>query len=281
MALRDQPYLPLYVQDYLTDEKLSMCSWATQGVYIKLLCLLHKSEPYGTILLKQNDKQGLNFASNFATIILKLLPIERDVLIAAIDELVGEGCLTIEGDKLFQKRMVRDNEISIIRASVGRKGGKKTQSIAKAKNKANTEYEYVYEDDNNKDNRKRGVGKKEEDEILKNQFEIFRQSYPGTKRGLNPEFENFVKKNKNWREITPALSDALDYQKSAREIKRSAGGFVPEWKNLQTWINQKCWEEETETNNIGNGRFERISKASDGSTLNDVARDQARKLGLV
>ena len=22
------------------------------------------------------------------------------------------------------------------------------------------------------------------------------------------------------------------------------GAFVPEWKNLQTWINQKSWEEE-------------------------------------
>ena len=141
MALRNQPYIPLYVQDYLTDEKLSMCSWATQGVYIKLLCLLHKSEPYGTILLKQNDKQHLDFASNFASKIMKLLPIEKDILIAAITELVNEKCLTIEGDKLFQRRMVRDNEISIIRSETGKKGGLKTQKIAKAKIKAKHENE--------------------------------------------------------------------------------------------------------------------------------------------
>lgn len=280
MALRDQPYLPLYVQDYLTDEKLSMCSWSTQGVYIKLMCLLHKSEPYGTILLKQKDKQTENYALNFAIKITNLLPIDRDILYSAITELLEEGCLNVDGDKLFQKRMVRDNELSNIRAEAGKKGGKKTQKFAKAKNKANTEYEYIYEDDNNIDNRKRGVGKKEEDEILKNQFEVFRQSYPGTKRGLNPEFENFIKKNKNWREIVSLLSDALSYQKSAREIKRQAGGFIPEWKNLQTWINQKCWEEEIETNNLGNGIFERNSKAPDGSTIDDVVRDQARKLGL-
>jgi len=60
MALRDQPYLPLYVQDYLTDEKLNECSPATQGVYIKLLCVLHKMEEYGTILLKQKRKQKVS-----------------------------------------------------------------------------------------------------------------------------------------------------------------------------------------------------------------------------
>jgi len=47
MALRDQPYLPLYVQDFLTDEKLMECSAETTGVYIRLLCILHKQKEYG------------------------------------------------------------------------------------------------------------------------------------------------------------------------------------------------------------------------------------------
>lgn len=144
MALRDQPYLPLYIKDYLTDEKLSMCSWSTQGVYIKLLCLLHKSDPYGTILLKQNDKQDTDFALSFAIKIAKLLPIEIDTLSAALEELIREGCLIIQEDKLFQKRMVRDNEISIERSKSGRKGGKKTQQFAKAKRQAKVEANTAY-----------------------------------------------------------------------------------------------------------------------------------------
>ena len=43
MALRDQPYLPLYVQDFLTDEKLAECSAMATGVYIRLMCIMHKS----------------------------------------------------------------------------------------------------------------------------------------------------------------------------------------------------------------------------------------------
>lgn len=70
MALRDQPYLPLYIQDFLTDEKLAECSAESTGVYIRLMCLFHKSDTYGKILLKQkykqSDKQILNFASQVA-----------------------------------------------------------------------------------------------------------------------------------------------------------------------------------------------------------------------
>lgn len=146
MALRNQPYIPLYVQDYLTDEKLNMCSYSTQGVYIKLMCVMHKSEEYGTILLKQKDKQNLSTIENFAYKVAKLLPIPVNVLIESIQELVDEGVLQITDTKLSQKRMVRDNEISDKRARAGFEGGKKTQ-LAKAKSKANSENEYEIENE--------------------------------------------------------------------------------------------------------------------------------------
>jgi hypothetical protein len=83
--------------------------------------------------------------------------------------------------------------------------------------------------------------------IIKVQFENFRKNYPGTKRGTEIEFDNLKKKHRDWKEIIPVLNEKLNYQKSAREIVRLSGGFVPEWKMLQTWINQRCWEEEINT----------------------------------
>lgn len=149
MALRDQPYLPLYVQDYLTDEKLNMCSPATQGVYIKIMCLFHKSETYGGILLKQKDKQDKNICLNFALKFARLLPFTLLELTNAITELLDENVLQIDGDFLYQKRMVRDNKISEMRSKSGSKGGKNTQgrikeqkeNFAKAKSEANSEIE--------------------------------------------------------------------------------------------------------------------------------------------
>jgi hypothetical protein len=201
MALRDQPYLPLYVQDYLTDEKLNMCSAATQGIYIKMMCVFHKSEKYGGILLKQkdkqnikqNDKQNLSTCFLFANKFAKLLPFTLHEIENAIFELLEENVIQIDGDFIFQKRMVNDNKLSEIRSLAGKKGGQKSQSkpkknkdfatdFAKAKSEANTEYEYEYENVNeNKDEiKKRGVGK--------------------NKITMPFESENFAKIWQNWKE---------------------------------------------------------------------------------
>ena len=160
MALRDQPYFPLYVQDYLTDEKLNMCSWKTQGIYIKILCIMHKQQEYGCILLKQNFKQiykqNVGTCLIFADALIKNLPCQREDMVAALEELVENDVLKIEGNKLYQKRMVKDNEISKARSQAGKKGGR--NSILLKQNfkqiyKQNTEDENEY---------------KNEDEIINN-----------------------------------------------------------------------------------------------------------------
>lgn len=144
MALRDQPYLPLYVQDFLTDEKLMECSASATGIYIRLMCIMHKSDEYGVILLKQKDKQTDNQIKNFALKLAKYLPYSTEEIYAGLSELLNEGVLQNGGDKLSQKRMIKDNDISIKRAKSGKKGGIKTQ-FAKAKEEANTQANYENE----------------------------------------------------------------------------------------------------------------------------------------
>ena len=144
MALRDQPYFPLYVQDYLTDEKLNICSWSTQGIYIKILCILHKQNEYGTILFKQNDKQTFSTSLDFASILIRLLPCQMDEMVKALDELIENGVLIIEGNKLYQKRMVKDGKTSIARSIAGKSGGGNPILLKqkdKQKDKQNTENE--------------------------------------------------------------------------------------------------------------------------------------------
>ena len=80
-----------------------------------------------------------------------------------------------------------------------------------------------------------------DDELV---FDTFRKAYKGTKRGLNTEFTNFKKKHKDWREVLPLLLPAYKHQQELREQGKATGCFVPQEKNLQTYINQRCWEEE-------------------------------------
>ena len=165
MALRDQPYLPLYVQDFLTDEKLNECSAESTGVYIRLMCILHKSEEYGAILLKQKDKQTEKQILNFARKLARQMPYDELTICRALQELFDEGVITIDGDKLLQKRMVKDGYLSEIRAKAGKKGGKGRQLVKgdeevvqsfaianiqakkQAKKQANSENEIEYENE--------------------------------------------------------------------------------------------------------------------------------------
>lgn len=80
-------------------------------------------------------------------------------------------------------------------------------------------------------------------------FEEFRKFYKGTKRGLKTEFENFKKKHKDWKEVLPTLLEKYKAQQEAKEKNKQNGGFVPQEKNLQTYLNQRCWEEEINTTN--------------------------------
>jgi hypothetical protein len=162
MALRNQPYFPLYVADYSGDEKLIQCSASSQGVYIRLLCLFHKSDEYGGILLKQKNKQNESNIENFVQLLSKILPFDFNTVADAIVELIDEKVLHIEGDFLFQKRMVKDNKISIARSEAGKLGGgnpdlnkQKSKQTPKQKNKQipkqkpeyeyDTEFEFVYD----------------------------------------------------------------------------------------------------------------------------------------
>lgn len=149
MARKDLPYLPLYVQDFLTDEKLMECSASATGVYVRVMCVLHKCNPYGKLLLRQKDRQSEQQILNFAAKLAKHLPFTLQVILDGLNELIEEDVLQIEGDILSQKRMVSDGELSIVRSKSGKLGAKKTnnmnikfaENFAAANSSANTENE--------------------------------------------------------------------------------------------------------------------------------------------
>lgn len=267
MALRNQPYIPLYVDDYLTDEKLNMCSASTQGVYIKILCILHKQDEYGKLLLKQKEKQNESMCYNFATKFAKLLPFTFEVIYPSIEELIEENVLFIDGDFICQKRMIKDNSLSIVRSNNGKKGGEKTQSKNKKNNNLDTNFALAKDeassvnvnenkDINKKENsidnnllkteklKKEKTSKKENytDEDLQT-FEVARKYYKGVRKGLQTEFANFTK-HKDWKQCLPLLLPAMLLEAADKKQTFDRNGFQQQWKNFSTWINQRCWETE-------------------------------------
>lgn len=126
----------LDVDSFMNDEKLRCCSPASVGIYIRLLCVLHKSDTYGAILYQQKDLQKAkicgyknpNKIQIFVAMLSRQLPETREEIEAALTELFEEGVIQIYDNRLEQKRMVRDAEISEKRQQARSQRGKAQES---------------------------------------------------------------------------------------------------------------------------------------------------------
>ena len=129
MALRDLPYFPLYSKDFKSDEKLRRCSASAVGVYIFLMCELHRTKEYGKLRLSKRfvytkhdtkatqtpiqKNEGVDFLySQFAEILAVQMPFDTETIETALLELDYYGVIRLEGDTLIQPRMVRDGKLS-------------------------------------------------------------------------------------------------------------------------------------------------------------------------
>ena len=78
------------------------------------------------------------------------------------------------------------------------------------------------------------------------QFDEARKLFKGRKNGLEPEWENFTRKFRNYSRlvIVPLLKPAIEKEIAWRKETLKAGMFVPPWKHFQTWLNKQCWTQE-------------------------------------
>lgn len=170
MALRNQPYLPLYVNDFLSDEKLNNCSAESTGIYIRLMCLMHKSENYGVFELRERDKikyksqanlkqSQSNHAQIFSERLRRFMPYGVDEIERGLEELAAEGVIQMDEDRIWQPRMVRDGQLSEIRAKAGSAGGKAARNLGAKKNYNEPGYLYIAEDCNDAMCHKVGITK--------------------------------------------------------------------------------------------------------------------------
>jgi len=76
---------------------------------------------------------------------------------------------------------------------------------------------------------------------LKQEFNLFRLMYIGTKRGLDVEWSNLKKKIKDYSKVVPHLRKVYAIELKYRELKKEEGSFVPEPASLSKYINQKYY----------------------------------------
>ena len=163
---------------------------------------------------------------------------------------------------MIERDINKYKQICERRKSFGRKGGvaKATKSYPKVAKGSKSQHVLASVADNDIQDTKVSMSisnkeiKEENTNVLKKKcpetdleqaFETFRRKYKkygGSARGFETEFTNLAKKHKDWKEIIPMLDYALEEENKARQDALAKNEFFPQMKNLQTYINQRSWE---------------------------------------
>lgn len=224
-----RPSFQFYPSDWLRDTALRSCSIGARGLWIDMICYMHEGNPYGH--LKVGNKVIL--APNLASMVGSTL----DVVEGWLDELFQAGVFQYaEDNAIFSKRMIRDESLRQSRAAGGIKGG----------------------NPNLKDNHKVNLqpNLKDETKVKQKPTPSSSSSSSSTKDIYTQEFEEFWdfypqktgkgEAYKSWKKIKPdarlrgLITIAVGNYKLSKKVKE---GFV---KNPATWLNQRCWEDETQ-----------------------------------
>ena len=111
-----RPSFPFYPADWLNDIKLQSCSLGAQGLLINLMCLMHQSKRFGYLLINDHNPSDKE--------VIKLLRIHHRTYQQRLRELLLYGVLKKdEKDIIFCNRMVKDEELRLLRQKIGKTGG--------------------------------------------------------------------------------------------------------------------------------------------------------------
>lgn len=219
--MKDPAFL-FYTSDFVNGTK-DMTNEEV-GIYIRLLC-------------RQHDKKSIK-----AKIFEETVPLDSEIYEKFVKDEEGNYYnvrLRTEVEKrIAYSQSRRDNRL--------KNKGKEVSSDKSYDNDMNNTsktYDKHMENENEIENINEDILKKGMSD-LENEFEVFRKMYEGSKRGFKTEWENFKKKHKDYKDVVPKLVEAYRNLIAHRNELATRKEFVPQHKNLQTYLNGRFWEEE-------------------------------------
>ncbi len=211
------PAFLFYSQDFIVG--VQTLTYEERGKYITILAQMHQQG--------RMNEETIRFLVGNVSVNLK-------------------SKFSVDGNDLwYNKRLEAEIEKRVLftesRRINGSKGGRPKKSDSKKKPLAKPSANHM---GSHMENENESVNSISNNKLYKEEFEEFRVLYPGRKRGLETEFENFVKKNKDWKAVAPTLTSSLKTQINDHAVQEKEAGFAPRWKDMGTWINNRCWEQE-------------------------------------
>lgn len=110
------PWMKFYPSDWRSDPILRLCSMASRGLWVEMLCIMHEAVPYGSLLVngKRIDKKQL----------ASLVGMPDKECGALLMELEGGGVFSRDQDgTIYSRRMRRDADKAERDKANGKSGG--------------------------------------------------------------------------------------------------------------------------------------------------------------
>lgn len=121
------PWLKFHPQDWRADERLRLCSLAARGLWLEMMCIMHRSEKYGFLLIAGKTPTDTQLAFQVGTTPDEVVQLLAELRAAEVYSATSSGVI-------YSRRMVRDEKKSKINAKNGKKGG--DASLGKEKEKS-------------------------------------------------------------------------------------------------------------------------------------------------
>jgi hypothetical protein len=122
---RRQPWFKFFPTDWQGDTALRACSLTARGLWAELICIMHKAEPYGHLLIN-------GVAPTNAELMRIVAPHSKRAFTKALAELRTRGVVAVtDNGVLYARDMVRQHHIATERAKAGSVGGHQRQRLLK------------------------------------------------------------------------------------------------------------------------------------------------------
>lgn len=119
------PFLKFFPDEYLSDDKLRRCSLAARGLFMDMLCLMHKNDRRGYLQLATGEPWPLDQLA-------RICGHPTDQMNQLLRELFSAGVFSAEPTGvLYSRRMVKEHKLYLELSKAGAKGGRKRVENAK------------------------------------------------------------------------------------------------------------------------------------------------------
>lgn len=240
-ASENIPSFQFYPNDWLSDVNLRMCSVASKGLWIDLICLMHRTKRVG-YLVQKVDQKWINLD---AKMIQKLTGIGHKKVSNLIQELIKNEVLRIDEEGLmYSKRIVKDEALRATRRVAGKKGGNPylVNQNPNQNGKQKTTPSSSPSPSSSLKSKKKNTKKKVE--LNAQQQECFNQFWK-----IWPNKKSKGDAEKAWATIEPDSKLLAKILAKTKEGENSlewlADGNGKRWiPKPATWLNAKGWEDE-------------------------------------